>query len=344
MEAIETSDGVTFVRDDIKASLSSTAHVLDFLARARATRKVAVFGTISDYSARPGTVYAKLARQALDVADLVVCVGARAGKCLSARDHARGDALHAFFDKEVAARFLARTLRAGDLVLLKGSIYADRLGILTQVRLNSADYVSVSAEQKQSRSGPLVVVGLGNIDERLTGTPHNVGLDAVRALASAHRAPWQEYENGWIAQVELGGRAVKLVTLNSEMNRSGPVLRSLCDRLGATTADLIVVLDDVGLPPGKARTRMRGGDGGHRGLRSIIEAFDSDDVVRIRIGVGAPADRTTLATYVLAPFSPEIGKQVASCCASLGDLVLVAAKSANQDRARRRSSEKVHDK
>ncbi len=119
--------GITFLRDEVKASLWSIGPSLEFLRSARAARKVVVIGTISDYGGRASSVYASVARQALEVADEVIFVGPQALRCSAARAHPRGAALHAFLTARKAHKHLSDTLVAGDLVLLKGSQRADHL-------------------------------------------------------------------------------------------------------------------------------------------------------------------------------------------------------------------------
>ena len=119
--------GVTFIRDEFKASLWSIAPALEFLRDARAARKVAVIGTISDYGGRASQVYGAIARDALEVADEVLFVGPQALRCSGARSHPNGAALRAFLSMREAHRHLAATLVPGDLVLLKGSQRADHL-------------------------------------------------------------------------------------------------------------------------------------------------------------------------------------------------------------------------
>jgi UDP-N-acetylmuramoyl-tripeptide--D-alanyl-D-alanine ligase len=126
--------GVTFVRDEFKASLWSVAPALEFLRDARAARKLVVFGTISDYSGRASQVYADVARQALDVADEVLFVGPQAVRSGGARGHPKGAALRAFPSLREAHRHLSDTLVPGDLVLLKGSQRADHLFRLVLAR------------------------------------------------------------------------------------------------------------------------------------------------------------------------------------------------------------------
>jgi UDP-N-acetylmuramoyl-tripeptide--D-alanyl-D-alanine ligase len=119
--------GVTFIRDEFKASLWSIAPALEFLRDARVPRKVLVLGTISDYGGRASQVYADVARQALEVADEVIFVGPQALRSGGARSHPKGSALRAFVSLRAAHRHLAATLVPGDLVLLKGSQRADHL-------------------------------------------------------------------------------------------------------------------------------------------------------------------------------------------------------------------------
>jgi UDP-N-acetylmuramyl pentapeptide synthase len=119
--------GVTFIRDECKASLWSVGPALRFLKAARAPRKIAVIGTISDYAGRASSVYAGVAREALDSADEVLFVGPQACRSAGARTHRRAAALHAFESLRDASAWLDSNLRPGDLVLLKGSQRADHL-------------------------------------------------------------------------------------------------------------------------------------------------------------------------------------------------------------------------
>ena len=109
-----------------------------------------------------------------------------------------------------------------------------------------------------------------------------------------------------LARVALpGGRVAWLVRPLSFMNRSGEVLSALPE-LPADPADLLVVCDDLSLPPGRLRLRLKGSDGGHRGLRSVEAALGSRNYPRLRIGVGEPPAGTEVVDYVLErPPRPE---------------------------------------
>ena len=127
MSPVELDDGVTFIRDDIKAPLWSFPLALEVVAEAEAERKIVVIGTISDYAGAVGRKYRQVARQALEVADQVFFVGNNAHLALKERSGPRGHALRAFATVKDAAEEINPGLRPGDLVLLKGSNRADHL-------------------------------------------------------------------------------------------------------------------------------------------------------------------------------------------------------------------------
>jgi UDP-N-acetylmuramyl pentapeptide synthase len=123
-----SGNGVTFIRDDVKAPLWAIDTAFEFLAQARSARKIAVIGTISDHSASSSYVYPSVARRALAVADEVVFVGPNARQAMKLKDRERSGALRAFATALEAADHLQATVRAGDLVLIKGSGKTDKLG------------------------------------------------------------------------------------------------------------------------------------------------------------------------------------------------------------------------
>jgi PTH1 family peptidyl-tRNA hydrolase len=126
-------------------------------------------------------------------------------------------------------------------------------------------------------------------------------------------------------RTEWKGEAVCLVKPMAFMNRSGPVLAHLARRLGFDHAQCIVVYDDLDLPLGTVRTRMRGSDGGHRGMRSIMEAFQTDEFRRVKVGVKREGQMRSAADAVLTPFTGDeavvISKAYEQVIARLGELV-----------------------
>ncbi|HUF35937.1 MAG TPA: aminoacyl-tRNA hydrolase [Gemmatimonadales bacterium] len=137
LSATAHPDGVTFLRDDAKAPFWSVAPALGVMRDARANRKVVVIGTLSDYPGASTRHYTRVARQALEVADLAVFVGPWASAGLAAKRHPADEGIKAFASVEDAAAFLHHELRAGDLVLLKGSNTADHLVRIMLARIRT---------------------------------------------------------------------------------------------------------------------------------------------------------------------------------------------------------------
>jgi UDP-N-acetylmuramoyl-tripeptide--D-alanyl-D-alanine ligase len=130
MSVHETARGVTFIRDDWKAPHWTLPKALEFMAEARATRKLIVLGTISDYASNSKRTYRRGVVQALDAADQVLVIGAHASSLLRHFDAAAQDRLWGFDHMQAAAKWLREFARTGDLVLLKGSNSADHLARL----------------------------------------------------------------------------------------------------------------------------------------------------------------------------------------------------------------------
>ncbi len=151
-----------------------------------------------------------------------------------------------------------------------------------------------------------LVVGLGNPGDRYRRTRHNLGFMVVDALASRGGADRGREEHGaWVVEASVGGAEALLVKPLSFMNRSGGPVASLLAARGAEPSELVVVLDDVALELGVLRIRQRGSHGGHNGLRSIIEALDTEDFPRVRLGILKGEPPEDLAAFVLSDFPAE---------------------------------------
>ncbi|MGE0118000.1 MAG: aminoacyl-tRNA hydrolase [Dongiaceae bacterium] len=306
MRPVDHPDGFTVIRDDYKAPLWSIPAALQFVKEARAQRKVVVIGTISDTTGTSEAAYVSTARQALQIADCVLFVGRNSSKCLKAKRNPRDEAVQAFYSVEAAARHLRGWLRRGDLVLLKGS-EVDNLDAIVAASLLPQDSVtaeSVDVAGLDSADRPLVVVGLGNPGDAYEETPHNAGYRALDMLARSLGAEWTQEEDATIARIGNGGRTVYLLKPLTAMNVTGPALLRIGRRVGFGPADCILVHDDADLPLGSVRVRMRAGDAGHRGVRSVLDAFQTDEVRRVRIGVGRPGRGRQVKEDVLTAWSP----------------------------------------
>ena len=145
-----------------------------------------------------------------------------------------------------------------------------------------------------------IVVGLGNPGPEHQLTRHNAGFWFVDALARAQGAQFRSHSryHGEICRVALEGRELVLLKPHTYMNRSGLAVRALLDYVKVPVGELLVVHDELDLPPGTARFKFGGGHGGHNGLRDTITHCGAD-FWRLRLGIGHPGDRSEVIDYVL---------------------------------------------
>ncbi len=152
-----------------------------------------------------------------------------------------------------------------------------------------------------------IIAGLGNPKREYDDTRHNVGFMLVDALAEKYDISVMDIRSrAMTGKGIINGRKVILAKPLTFMNLSGEAIRGLTDyyKIDHGT-ELIVVSDDIALPPGQIRVRERGSAGGHNGLKNIIQNLGSGDFQRIRIGVGEKPKGYDLADYVLGHFSKE---------------------------------------
>jgi PTH1 family peptidyl-tRNA hydrolase len=136
-----------------------------------------------------------------------------------------------------------------------------------------------------------VITGLGNPGKEHAQDRHNVGFWCSQLLARRHGI--KLHKSGLVNSGEgvIGGANVLLLEPLNFINRSGGIIAPILRKQGIPTSSLIVIYDDLDLPQGRVRLRPEGGNGGHNGVRSIIDATGASDFGRIRIGIGRPRDR-----------------------------------------------------
>jgi PTH1 family peptidyl-tRNA hydrolase len=154
-----------------------------------------------------------------------------------------------------------------------------------------------------------LILGLGNPGPRYVHNRHNVGFQCLNYLARAHGLSFSSKRGlARIATGELAGQPVVLAKPQTYMNLSGRSAASLVRGYRLVLADLLVIYDDADLPLGRLRLRPGGSAGGHLGMGSIIEALGSQDIPRLRVGIGRPQEPVTegeLRAYVLSDFTLE---------------------------------------
>ncbi|MFH1373568.1 MAG: aminoacyl-tRNA hydrolase [bacterium] len=167
-----------------------------------------------------------------------------------------------------------------------------------------------------------LLVGLGNIGDRYRGTRHNLGFEVVekiwRDLKLSPKLPTADYV--WVIG-ERNRRPLVLAWPGTYMNRSGVAVHALLQVNALEPSQMLVIVDDFNLPLGKIRLRPSGSDGGHHGLASVIEALETDQFPRLRLGIGPLPEGADTVDFVLSRFADEDFE-------AAGQMIAVAAEAA----------------
>lgn len=154
-----------------------------------------------------------------------------------------------------------------------------------------------------------LIVGLGNPGEEYAHTRHNAGFDTMALLEKRYQATLgRKMLQGFLAEVTEENRKIVLCEPRTYMNASGECVVRLLRWYHADLNHLLVIHDDIDLPPGKVRMRRNGGPGTHNGMRSIVETLGSTEFPRIRVGVGDRPEGGDLVNWVLGHYDAETGK------------------------------------
>lgn len=171
-----------------------------------------------------------------------------------------------------------------------------------------------------------VLVGLGNPGARYAATRHNLGFTVLDALAGLRRSIWSMEEGYCCAVLACEGQEVALVKPITYMNASGLAVRKALARFGATSEDLLVIVDDVHLPLGRIRVRRGGSDGGHNGLLSVIQSLGTEAFSRLRMGIGPLPEGEEMIDFVLGTFTFQEQETVSGMVQRAADAVRVILK------------------
>ena len=165
-----------------------------------------------------------------------------------------------------------------------------------------------------------LIVGLGNPGREYAHNRHNIGFMCLNHLARAHGIQLDKKQGqARTGSGNIAGDKVVLARPQTYMNLSGESVSRLARKLKLKPEDLLVIHDDLDLPPSKIRLRHGGGSGGHKGIDSIISCLGSRDFYRIRVGIGRPDTvngslkdvETEIIDYVLSDFTPDEKKIIA---------------------------------
>jgi PTH1 family peptidyl-tRNA hydrolase len=154
-----------------------------------------------------------------------------------------------------------------------------------------------------------LIVGLGNPGKKYESTRHNAGwqvLDALReSWEEAGFGAWQKKFDGEICQGKSGREKVILLKPLTFMNESGRSAAQAVKFFKTKPSDVVVAYDDKDLPLGAIRVRAEGSAGGHNGMKSVLAALNTQNVARVRVGIGQPRRDEDTADFVLSKFSRQ---------------------------------------
>ena len=150
-----------------------------------------------------------------------------------------------------------------------------------------------------------LLVGLGNPGRRYAGNRHNIGFMAVDEIHRRHRfSPWRARFEGETSEGLLDGEKTLLLKPATYMNESGRAVGQAMRFYKLTPGDVVVVYDELDLPPGKMRLKTGGGNAGNKGMKSI-ESHIGKEYRRLRLGIGHPGAKELVNSYVLHDFAKE---------------------------------------
>jgi len=150
-----------------------------------------------------------------------------------------------------------------------------------------------------------LVVGLGNIGSEYENTRHNIGFMILDAFANASNFVFEPNKLGDATNVKFKGRTIILVKPSTFMNLSGKAVNYYLQKEKIKPENLLIITDDLALPMGTLRLKGKGSDGGHNGLKNIIETLGHSNFARLRFGVGNNFSKGNQINHVLGKFSEE---------------------------------------
>ena len=150
-------------------------------------------------------------------------------------------------------------------------------------------------------AAPLLIAGLGNPGPEYAETRHNAGFWFLDALARKYHVDLRSDKRcgGDVGELIEGGSRCRLLKPTTFMNHSGRSLAALANYYNIPADQIVVVYDEIDLPPGSVKFKFQGGHGGHNGMRDIIQHLGTPDFHRVRIGVGHPGHKDQVVPYVL---------------------------------------------
>ncbi len=180
-----------------------------------------------------------------------------------------------------------------------------------------------------------IIAGLGNPGAEYAHTRHNAGFDTLALLERHYGITLgRKMLQGLLAEVSSEDRKIVLCAPQTFMNLSGDCVARVAEWYHCPPDHLMVIYDDIDLPPGKVRLRKSGGPGTHNGMRSIVERLGTQDFPRLRIGTGDRPEGRDLADWVLSRCGAEEQKVMDAAFAKAAETAAVWAERGSEEAMR----------
>ena len=151
-----------------------------------------------------------------------------------------------------------------------------------------------------------LIAGLGNPGEKYEKTRHNAGFLVIDRLSELFSIQLNKSKFDLVyGRGTIENSSIIIAKPMAFMNRSGPPIRKLADYFGIKSEGILVIYDDIDLMFERIKLKEKGGHGGHNGIRSLVDAFGTNDFPRLRLGIGRPGSKTDVSGHVLGRFSVE---------------------------------------
>ncbi len=150
-----------------------------------------------------------------------------------------------------------------------------------------------------------LIVGLGNPGDEYISTRHNIGFDVLDYIANKKEGNWESVRHGWRTDVGIKGRKLILIKPNTYMNLSGKAVAYWMQQEKIPLENVLVIVDDLALPIGKLRVRLKGSPAGHNGLKSIEATLGTEAYPRLKFGIGNDFPKGRQVEFVLGKWKPE---------------------------------------
>jgi peptidyl-tRNA hydrolase, PTH1 family len=155
-----------------------------------------------------------------------------------------------------------------------------------------------------------LIVGLGNIGEEYANTRHNIGFKVLDALIESSSSCFETSRYGDVAKIKYKGRTLILLKPSTYMNLSGNAVNYWMQEEKVSLSNTLIITDDLALPFGKLRLKGKGSDGGHNGLKHLIQVLKTAQYARLRFGIGAEFSKGKQVDYVLGTWDKQEQKEL----------------------------------